>query len=1127
MAFSSHTDDLRQEVTADTNLSGSNLLANVSIDSEMNGSFSSGSIDLGDLEPTPRTDRTDQTYTKPVPDNVIQFSLQNQQQIPQDFNKQHTPYPGDMQVESVTSERSDVHSQVSGTEELRRGDNSNEITEEFDSRGVNHVEPLMPARLKPLKEKSNISTKEEERGDDFPRRKVPSPPQLKKTVGFNPEVETIDKSVEISQSDSTVSDGQITPLPEDQISPRDNFTPDSQSVYVNNQGFNNVGKPEPKKFEAFFVRGSLTESQDTSIASHRSDLDDAFAKESFTIPDQIHTPEAARAAGIPIIDSSEHPLLLRQTSREGSIGSSRSSGDFSDHESRKIHFDHKTRESVKTEPGYPIESSHINIKSPGQYIIQKPVLVNRRKDEDKNIKPNATNFAAIKQLKEFGNVDNSGLIYMQHGQEKEGQKSPLKEALQKNKVAKKTTFAPLPNQRTWQQSLATSNQNQDSTAGASDAGTASQELLKIKMKLEEKRKAIERKKHTQEIQQQKMRQRLGKAAFMHVIAKPKEEEEDELEAENTGRRPASLVPSRMTTSDPQVQVEPRVSKVPERNVMNTSDSSAKQVTPRRFSRDDIQQTIENVKTKWFNGDDTVSSRIQNEELSQQRTESPERSRTRRSLSVESKEPEVSQRIGSKREPDTDENPETYGEYNNSLDKLNQSLTDLQGEIMRLSLKQKQAGQPADKAVNNEINRQNKNDNSVNESVRSHTPPNVLEVKSKVESPRVTETGRPRGAQMRSSSEPRQIVSEQVPEEQIGNYQSHTLPRQPTYQHNQVSPYMMQGHVAGPAGPVYSNPNQFVPIPGGTGMVPTPQQYGSYLMGPTPGQIGQIPPQQITPPYQQSPPHMYPQTVPMYGQPFTQQNIISPQSQPYPTMYATQPQPQYQPHPHLASTYTTASHPQHAPYTQPMTVTQQQEPVVNGTTYTQVQNQVPTTSQTVFQDTSKVPSARKEPDDSKNVTENRTQDQDGFFISMHENSPRRQKTQISSDQKSKIDAEPVSRIDKTDNSVISENRQPEVSNVAVKNSYDSSVIADFAQKIADKPPESDRIKEVQPSTSQTTDISQVSDTSQAGGEETESSVQDTSVVGFVIGQDESMLDQVSSFHYFKQPIAMQWTPILLL
>ena len=1095
-----------QEISADTNLSGSNLLANVSIDSEMNASFSSGSIDLGDLEPTPRTDRTDQTYTKQTPDNVIQFSLQNQQQMPQDFAKQQTAYyPGDLNIESVTSERSDVHSQVSGSKELQRGDNSYETVEESDSRGVNlHVEPLMPARLKPLKEKSNIHTKEEERGDDFPKRKVPSPPRLKKGVEFNPEIETINRSPEISRSDSTVSNGQITPLPEDLISPRDNFTPDPQSRYVNNQGFDNTaGKSAPKKFEAFFIRGSLTESQDTSIASHRGELDDAFVKESFSIPDQIHTPEAARAAGIPIIDSSEHPFV-RQTSREGSISSSRSSGDFSDHESRKIHFDHKTRESSKTEPVYMQESSHVNIKSPGQYIIQKPVIVNKRKDEDKNIKTNATNFAEIKHLKELGNVDNSGLIYMQDGQEKEGQKSPLKEALKKNKTEKKTTFAPLPNQRTWQQSLATANQNQESSE-PSQSGTASQELLKIKLKLEEKRKAIERKKHTQEIQQQKMRQRLGKAAFMHVIAKPKEEDEKE---DYTYGRPTSLAPARMSTSDPEVQVESKATKATERNAMNISDSSTKQVTPRRFSRDDIQQTIENVKTKWFNGDDSVSSRIQDEEFSQRRTESPaSSSRTQRSLSVENREPEISQRISPKREPDEEKPDETYEEYNTSLDKLNQSLTDLQGEIMKLSLKQKQSGQPVDNEVNNETVRQNRNDNSVNTTKRSLSPPNVLEVKSKEKSHREAEPGRPRGAQLRSSSEPRQIVSQQIQEEQIGNYQSHTLPRHPTYQHNQVSPYMMQGHVsvAGPAGPVYSNPNQFVPVPGGSGMVPTPQQYGSYLMGPThPQQIGQIPPQQITPPYQQSPPHLYPQTVPMYGQPFAQQNIISPLSQPYPTMYPTQPQPQYQPHPHITSTYTTPSHPQHAPYTQPMTVTQQPEPVVNGTIYTQVQNRVPTSNQTVSQDSykeSKVSSARKEPDSSKNATEVRTQDQDGFFISMHENSPRRQKTQISSDQKTKSDTETIGRIDKNEDSVITESRQTDVTNVTVENSYDSSVIADFAQKIADKPLKHDRTKESQSDTSQ-------SDTSQTRQEETGSGIEDTTGVGFVIGQDESMLDQVS-------------------
>jgi hypothetical protein len=42
------------------------------------------------------------------------------------------------------------------------------------------------------------------------------------------------------------------------------------------------------------------------------------------------------------------------------------------------------------------------------------------------------------------------------------------------------------------------------------------------MKLEEKRKLIERKKQRNEIQQQRLRQKLGKTAFLHVLKKPGE-----------------------------------------------------------------------------------------------------------------------------------------------------------------------------------------------------------------------------------------------------------------------------------------------------------------------------------------------------------------------------------------------------------------------------------------------------------------------------------------------------------------------------------------------------------------------------------------------------------------------------
>ena len=1072
----------------------------------MNGSFSSGSIDLGDLEPTPRTDRT---YTHETGENMhtIQFSLQNKQQTPHPGEKQLSH---DLNLESVNSGMSDIPTHVSQSGEMQRGENSNDRDSSTcnltplpsDGRGVNsHVEPLMPARLKPLKEKTNIHTKEEERGDNFSKRKIPSPPRVHKGVDFNTDVETVNRSVDISGSDDSVTEGQVTPLPADQISPRDMVVAGRPTSNLRqNFGINNSNhgiQQSPKKFEAFFIRGSLGESQD--MLSQRSDLnDDGVVKESFTISDEIHTPEAARAAGIPIIDSSEHQFV-RQASREGSIASSRSSGDFSDHESRKIHFDHKTRESAENKPGQKQDSSHVDTSSPGQFIFQKPVIVTRVKDNDKSSKSMATNFAEIKHMKQLGTVDNSGLIYMQQGQDGEDKKNPLKDVFQKNKPEKKTTFAPLPNQRTWQQSVTTANQNQEPVSGSANGSTTSQELLKIKMKLEEKRKAIERKKHTQEIQQQKLRQRLGKAAFMHVIAKPKEE--DELnDTEVSDGRPTSLPPARMTTSDPQVQVAPEISN---RNTMNTSDSSPRSATntvpqkvSRPFSRDDIQQTIENVKKKWFNGDNTVSGRTQDEDYSRQRTESPERSRPQRSLSVESQNTISNQQISPRRDSDTNEKGETYEEYNTSLDKLNQSLTDLQGEIMKLSLKQKQSGQQVANNLTAESDKQNKNDLGS----RSRSPPTVLEVKSKVPVEKVSDSGRPRGAQLRSSSEPRQIVSEPAPEEQIGNYQSHTLPRHPTYQQNQVSPFMMQGHVtvAGPAGPVYSNPNQYVPV---TGMVPTPQQYGSYLMGPThPQQMGPIPPQQITPPYQQSPPQMYPQTAPMYAQPFPQQNIISPQTQPFPAMYPTQPQPQYQPHPHIASTYTTPSHPQQPPYSQPMSVTQQPDPAVNGTLYTQDQRGVPVSRQTVSEDVhvkSQPPSAKRESDSykstSSNVTETLTQD-DGFFIAMHEGSPRRQKPQLS-DKKGKTEVQVSSKKDREQDSVFSENKQIDNLNNAEQSSYESSVIEDFAQKVVEQRPGLDK-------------TGNQSDASQSKLDDTSSSALDTTGVGFVIGQDESTLDQVS-------------------
>nr|KAG5701295.1 hypothetical protein BaRGS_020657 [Batillaria attramentaria] len=277
-------------------------------------------------------------------------------------------------------------------------------------------------------------------------------------------------------------------------------------------------------------------------------------------------------AGLPVIGQSASDFLadgdvgfrLTRTSREGSIGSSRSSGDFSDHESHKIHQDHKARESLKISPRHP---SHLHkpLQQPPPQLVplsSSPVsaddatttssssssppkhgqlitdhLPKQQAVAETQKKPGTTSFAEIRRLKGLGSVDNSGVVYMQHGQDQGGgdasghqNRLTLKSAfLQKQDSGKKATFAQLPNETTWQQNAQRSAAQGPSTSSPGEAAAsngeagaerpATSELSQLRMKLEEKRREIERKKQRQEVQHAKMRQRLGKAAFMRVISK--------------------------------------------------------------------------------------------------------------------------------------------------------------------------------------------------------------------------------------------------------------------------------------------------------------------------------------------------------------------------------------------------------------------------------------------------------------------------------------------------------------------------------------------------------------------------------------------------------------------------------
>ncbi|XP_021371449.1 calmodulin-regulated spectrin-associated protein 1-B-like isoform X2 [Mizuhopecten yessoensis] len=729
----------------------SNLLANVSIDSDLNDSFSDDrlSMDLGDLSEsnTPPPTLSQHHGMSSAASNLR--------------NPQHPEY---MELQSVTSGATTLR--ASQSEEVNVSQNVLKSTESEgrvnQSGSVNRTsyEPLLPAKLRPAKEKSNHQSKEMERGDRE-RRKPGSPPK-----GSVPIRGSLTSSFISDSSDSSLRD-VVTPLSEDQISD----CADSPRVPPSTQ----------QNYAAFTVQTDLSQSgrlSDRPLGDSRSEV----VKTSYTISDQAFTPEMARAAGIPVVsdsNSNSNSVLQRWGSREGSIASSRSSGDYSDHESHKIHCDHKDRESSDSRVSKKMTSLTKSSSGTDKLIMQnKPFVIKTHIPPVGDQKlSNTTSFAEIKRMKQnIGQVDNSGFVYMIKGQDPvESRKSALSsQRADRSRPEKKTTFAALPNQMTWQQ---TSQHQPEPSPTTSDhshlengdaVGAGASDMLHIRLKLEEKRKMIERKKHRMEAQHQKMRQRMGKTAFLQVIQKPGSDKPEDVangripEVEGVGNYSSHTLP-RSTFSSTMDSGRPssldRETRSLDRDIPGTrtvqidrhgqGDSSSERGQQRPFSREGIQQTIENVRKKWFRDDDVLipsSSVSENEHIympvSQPRRISSPSPHHRLSLSEDRMSQSPPQRMSlsddrmsqspiqrmslsdgppqrmSASPPQrmmvsgsppqrvvASESPpcpsETRGpqegsaktadpkQYNKSLDKLNQSLCDLQGEINRLNLQQGQ------------------------------------------------------------------------------------------------------------------------------------------------------------------------------------------------------------------------------------------------------------------------------------------------------------------------------------------------------------------------------------------------------------------------------------------------------
>ncbi|XP_066144047.1 patronin-like isoform X5 [Euwallacea fornicatus] len=135
---------------------------------------------------------------------------------------------------------------------------------------------------------------------------------------------------------------------------------------------------------------------------------------------------------------------------------------------------------------------------------------------------NRMSFADLGKQKILGDNKGIHLVYMNDRDEYPSKPGILNRMGSTNgSTEKRTSFATLPNQTTWQQ--VGNVQPQDEGTNGSESGGPSNimasQLSDVRLKLEEKRRHIESEKRRMEMAMNKQRQKVGKAAFLQAVSK--------------------------------------------------------------------------------------------------------------------------------------------------------------------------------------------------------------------------------------------------------------------------------------------------------------------------------------------------------------------------------------------------------------------------------------------------------------------------------------------------------------------------------------------------------------------------------------------------------------------------------
>ena len=503
-------------------------------------------------------------------------------------------------------------------------------------------EALTPAKLKPAKEKSNTHTKETESGD-------------------------VDSS------------------------PEEFSTPSAENVAFVDGIRTRVARPESQ------VNSSVASSQQSPGSSSTSRLRSTKNAQSFTVSNHRHTPESARAAGIPVLASH----------RRGSVGCERSSSDGSDQELQKIHADHRDHE---TKDSFYLHGGSTLVDDGTRSEITRPTSL--------NVTGSRVGGRANPRASQVGEGDDAGdrsssmslVEQFQRGRDASGTSPSVK----------KTTFAALPNQTTWQERALKSQQSIDESRGSGaddgDVTPLASELLSVRMRLVEQRRQIELGKRRAEMQRTKQREQLGKQAFIQVISKGKKggaggadevvvaQQEDSTKQVDLTKQEDLTKQDDLTVADLALSCEPsevisvRSSKEAAVSARKKQAASVMEPNNDMASSHDHEQR-DNIRLPQRSRVGDVEEKHSESTATQPNGGTVDNSMPRptpeKQTPRHAPEPDEASR---RHEPDypalsmqsaalVHTSQENLQEYGTSLNKLNSSLTELQGEIMRLSLQQ--------------------------------------------------------------------------------------------------------------------------------------------------------------------------------------------------------------------------------------------------------------------------------------------------------------------------------------------------------------------------------------------------------------------------------------------------------